>query len=222
MPHVTDGCITLCWWTKLNRMTCLAHLFVYRARDIFWQRAFKLSRCGSGETIHHCRGIKGVLKHHSDQTEMTSESADQIPEDIPATDTVKISERMVYLPVKPTALLSLTLFVPVLAKEKVKCVLAPTLKSASEKVRQGHSVAEEYFIIDLRRREMTSRQWRDSCLLWVIAEVFNSLREAVVMVVRLRSHLVCRAGRAVRIQALCAAVMSLHWFPAGIKEGRLG
>lgn len=88
---------------------------------------------------------------------MTSESGDQIPEDISATDTIKVSQRMVELPLKRTALLSLTLFVPackVLGEEKVKCVLAPKLKSASEKVRQGHSVAEEYYqqpIVGYRR-----------------------------------------------------------------------
>lgn len=86
---------------------------------------------------------------------MTSESGDQIPEDISATDTIKVSQRMVELPLKRTALLSLTLFVPackVLGEEKVKCVLVPKLKSASEKVRQGHS--EEYYqqpIVGYRR-----------------------------------------------------------------------
>lgn len=85
-----------------------------------------------------------------------------------------------------------TLFVPackVLGEEKVKCVLAPELKSASEKVRQGHSAAEEHFISDLKWQEITSPQRTDSCLLSAITQVFNSLQEAVLMDVGLRLRL---------------------------------
>lgn len=83
----------------------------------------------------------------------------------------------------------------------MKCVLVPKLKSASEKVRQGHSAAEEYYqlpIVAYRRSlQFTVRGRLNGCS----TEVADS-------------HLACKAGRAVPIRAFCAVVMSLHWLPA--------